>query len=277
MGRPGAADMDRTKTAPDAPLLAVRGVTLQYKTKDHLVTATYRVDFDVLRSDRFILLGPSGCGKSTLLKAVGGYMKPIEGEIHLKGEAVTRPGPDRMMVFQEFDQLLPWRTVKENVMFPLRATGRLPRRAALEKAMEYIAKVNLTGFADNYPHTLSGGMKQRVAIARGMAMEPDILLMDEPFAALDALTRRKMQDELLSLWEGTRFTVLFVTHSIPEAIKIGSRILLLSPHPGQVKAELDSLPPDASASAVSALEQRIHSMLFADAIEEPVPAEKITA
>jgi NitT/TauT family transport system ATP-binding protein len=112
-------------------------------------------------------------------------------------------------------------------------------------------------------------MKQRVAIARGMAMEPDILLMDEPFAALDALTRRKMQDELLALWEGTRFTVLFVTHSIPEAIKIGSRILLLSPHPGQVKAELDSLPRDASGADVSAFEQRIHSMLFADAVEEP--------
>ncbi|HSC23470.1 MAG TPA: ABC transporter ATP-binding protein [Casimicrobiaceae bacterium] len=264
-------------TPADTPLLAVRGVTLQYKTKDHLVTATYRVDFDVHRSDRFILLGPSGCGKSTLLKAVGGYMKPVEGEIRLKGEAVTRPGPDRMMVFQEFDQLLPWRTVKENVMFPLRASGRLPRKAALEKAMEYIGKVNLTGFADNYPHTLSGGMKQRVAIARGMAMEPDILLMDEPFAALDALTRRKMQDELLALWEGTRFTVLFVTHSIPEAIKIGSRILLLSPHPGQVKAELDSLPVDASAAAVSALEQRIHSMLFADAIEEAPTTERVTA
>jgi len=254
--------------APTAPLLAVRGVTLQYKTKDHLVTATYRVDFDVHRSDRFILLGPSGCGKSTLLKAVGGYMKPVEGEIRLKGEPVTRPGPDRMMVFQEFDQLLPWRTVKENVMFPLRASGRLPRKAAEEKALDYIAKVNLSPFADSFPHTLSGGMKQRVAIARGMAMEPDILLMDEPFAALDALTRRKMQDELLALWEGTRFTVLFVTHSIPEAVKIGSRILLLSPHPGQVKAEMDSLPADAPGAAVSALEQRIHAMLFADAVEE---------
>jgi NitT/TauT family transport system ATP-binding protein len=262
--------MERMKAVPETPLLAVRGVTLQYKTKDHLVTATYRVDFDVLRSDRFILLGPSGCGKSTLLKAVGGYMKPVEGEIRLKGDPVTRPGPDRMMVFQEFDQLLPWRTVRENVMFPLRSAGRLPRKAAEDKAMEYIGKVNLTAFADNYPHTLSGGMKQRVAIARGMAMEPDILLMDEPFAALDALTRRKMQDELLALWEGTRFTVLFVTHSIPEAIRVGSRILLLTPHPGQVKAERDSLPPSASGAEVTALEQRIHSMLFADSIEEPV-------
>ena len=262
-----------TQASVDAPLLAVRGVTLQYKTKDHLVTATYRVDFDVLRSDRFILLGPSGCGKSTLLKAVGGYMKPIEGEIRLKGEAVTRPGPDRMMVFQEFDQLLPWRTVKENVMFPLRASGRLPRRAAEEKALEYIAKVNLSPFADSFPHTLSGGMKQRVAIARGMAMEPAILLMDEPFAALDALTRRKMQEELLQLWDDTHFTVLFVTHSIPEAVLLGNRILLLSPHPGQVKAELNSDGHDHAGSDGKALSERIQDMLFAERVEEEkVPA-----
>ena len=251
------------------PLLDVRGVTLQYKTREHLVTATYRVDFQVRAGDRFVLLGPSGCGKSTLLKAVGGYMRPAEGDIRLKGAAIRKPGPDRMMVFQEFDQLPPWMTVKENVMFPLTASGKLKRRDAEAKAMEYIEKVRLAQFADSYPHTLSGGMKQRVAIARGMAMEPDILLMDEPFAALDALTRRKMQDELLALWDETRFTVLFVTHSIAEAIIIGNRILLLSPHPGQVKAELNSIDRgEADSDNRAQLEQRLHQMLFADDVEE---------
>src|SRR5450432_3765230 len=251
-----------------APLLDVKGVTLQYKTKDYLVTATYRVDFQVFQSDRFVLLGPSGCGKSTLLKAVGGYMRPVEGVIRLKGQEVSKPGPDRMMVFQEFDQLLPWKTVKQNVMFALTASGKLSGKAAEDKALEYINKVHLTRFADAYPHTLSGGMKQRVAIARGMAMEPDILLMDEPFAALDALTRRRMQDELLQLWDDTHFTVLFVTHSIAEAIKIGSRILLLSPHPGQVKAEMNSLPRESGGELAHELERKIHDMLFVDAVEE---------
>jgi|PersoiStandDraft_1058852.scaffolds.fasta_scaffold16630_2 NitT/TauT family transport system ATP-binding protein len=258
-----------TDTDPGRHLLDVRGVTIQYKTQHHLITATYRVSFNVLQGDRFVVVGPSGCGKSTLLKAVGGYLAPTEGEIRLKGELVTKPGPDRIMVFQEFDQLLPWKTVFENVAFPLKTTGTLQGKAADERAMHYIEKVNLTDFAHSYPHTLSGGMKQRVAIARGMAMEPDILLMDEPFAALDALTRTRMQDELLGLWDEIRFTVLFVTHSIPEAIKLGSRILLLSPHPGQVKAEINSVPRgQENSDEAAALGREIHEMLFADQIEE---------
>jgi len=247
-----------------SPLVDVRGVTLQYKTPDRLVTATYRIDFQVYPGDRFVVLGPSGCGKSTLLKAIGGYHVPVEGEIRLKGVRIGKPGPDRMMVFQEFDQLLPWRTVSENVTFPLIASGRCAARDAALRAQASIVKVGLQDFADSYPHMLSGGMKQRVAIARAMAMEPDVLLMDEPFAALDALTRRRMQDELLTLWDDTRFTVVFVTHSIAEAIKVGSRILLLTPHPGQVRAEINSLPSNADAGASAELEQRIHAMLFAE-------------
>ncbi len=248
-------------------LLEVQGVTLQYRTRDHLVTATWRVSFAVHPGDRFVLLGPSGCGKSSLLKAVAGFLAPVEGRILLAGQPVRRPGADRMMVFQEFDQLLPWKTVLGNVAFPLRAAG-VPRAQARERAQAAIAKVNLGKFADAYPHMLSGGMKQRAAIARAMAMEPKVLLMDEPFAALDALTRRKMQDELLQLWSDIGFTMLFVTHSIEEAILVGSRVLVLSPHPGQVRAELNAGAfehADQGGAAFQALQQRIHRMLFAGA------------
>ncbi|GLU29075.1 ABC transporter ATP-binding protein [Brucella sp. NBRC 12950] len=251
---------------PSRPILDVDNVTLQYIAGQLSIMATYQVSAQVYKGDRFVLLGPSGCGKSTLLKAIGGFHKPSHGEIRLNGRKVTSPGPDRMMVFQEFDQLLPWKTVVQNVMFPLLETGKLRnRKEAEQQARHYLEKVNLTKFADNYPHMLSGGMKQRVAIARGMAMEPDILLMDEPFAALDALTRVKMQDELLELWDETQFTVLFVTHSIAEAIKIGNRILLMSPHPGQVKAELNGLSrAELGTPKAATLEREIHEMLFSD-------------
>jgi NitT/TauT family transport system ATP-binding protein len=243
-------------------LLSVRGLTLQYRAGDLMLTATYRVSFDVLRSDRFVVLGPSGCGKSTLLKAVGGFHAPTEGRILLGGTPVAAPGPDRACVFQEFDQLLPWKTVRDNIVFALTAGARLARGAALERAAHYIDKVGLSAFADAYPHTLSGGMKQRVAIARAMAMEPAILLMDEPFAALDALTRERMQEELLQLWQDTQFTVLFVTHSISEAIRIGNRILLLSAHPGQVRAELDCPGTDLRDADGKLLSTRIQELLF---------------
>ncbi len=252
-------------------LLEVDAVTLQYKTPDTLVTATQRVSFAVERSDRLVLLGPSGCGKSTLLKAVGGYLRPVEGRISINGREVVEPGHDRMMVFQEFDQLLPWMSVLENVMFPLQVARRMTRKAAEEQARVYVEKVHLTKFAASLPHELSGGMKQRVAIARGMAMQPDILLMDEPFAALDALTRRQMQDELLQLWEETRFTVLFVTHSIGEAIKVGSRILLLSPLPGRVRAEVKHVDRvNVEDGGAARLEKEINGILFPD----PAHAER---
>jgi NitT/TauT family transport system ATP-binding protein len=258
-----------------SPLLQVDGVTLQYKTREHLVTATYRVSFDVFRADRFVLLGPSGCGKSTLLKGVGGFMKPVEGSMRLNGRAIEAPGPDRMMVFQEFDQLMPWKTVLGNVMFPMKMSRAFPRNEIAGRAMAAIEKVGLARFRDIYPHMLSGGMKQRVAIARAMAMEPDILLMDEPYAALDALTRRKMQEELLQLWDDIRFTVLFVTHSIEEAIIVGSRILVLSPHPGRVKAELnahDYTHAEQGGAGFMNLNRKIHDMLFAERIEAEAAA-----
>jgi NitT/TauT family transport system ATP-binding protein len=246
------------------PMLAVDGVTLQYRTKSHLVTAMYRVSFNVQQSDRFVILGPSGCGKSTLLKAVGGFVHPVEGRITLGGAPIRKPGRDRVFVFQEFDQLLPWKTVKENITFALGSTERFSRSEADERALHYIRKVNLSEFANSYPHTLSGGMKQRAAIARAMALEPQVLLMDEPFAALDALTRSNLQEELLQLWDEMKFTMLFVTHSIPEAIRLGNRILLLSVRPGQVKAEINSQGADAA---------RIEQILFDRPIGERGPHE----
>jgi NitT/TauT family transport system ATP-binding protein len=225
-------------------LLTVDGVTLEYRNGRQSLTAAQRISFNVDRADRFMILGPSGCGKSTILRAIGGYLKPVEGTILLNGKTIDAPGPDRVFVFQEFDQLLPWKTVKANIVFALTASRTLPRREAEERADTLIQKVNLTKFSGSYPHTLSGGMKQRVAIARAMAMQPEILLMDEPFAALDALTRAKMQDELLQLCVDSKFTVLFVTHSIPEAVRVGTRILVLTPHPARVKAEFDSRNAD---------------------------------
>jgi len=189
---------------------------------------------------------------------------------------VHAPGPDRIVVFQEFDQLPPWKTVKQNVMFPLLASKTLGRKEAEERALHYLAKVGLDKFADVHPHQLSGGMKQRVAIARALAMQPRVLLMDEPFAALDALTRRKMQEELLALWDEVRFTLLFVTHSIEEALVVGNRIALLSPHPGRMRAEINSHAfgqGSLGGAEFQATAQRIHDMLF----EEEPSEEGVTA
>jgi NitT/TauT family transport system ATP-binding protein len=253
-----------------APLLQVDNLSLEYRTGQRVVRATHQVSFEVDRADRFVLLGPSGCGKSTLLKAVAGFIEPSEGQVLLESQKVKGPGPDRIVVFQEFDQLPPWKTVKQNVMFPLLVSGTLKRAEAEQRALHYLDKVGLAAFADAYPHTLSGGMKARVAIARALATQPKILLMDEPFAALDALTRRKMQEELLLLWEEVRFTLLFVTHSIEEALVVGNRILLLSPHPGRVRAEVHSHQygmGSLGASDFQASAQRIHRLLFNEGAE----------
>ena len=252
------------------PFLEVKNVTLQYKTAKYLVTAAERISFRLEESDRLILLGPSGCGKSTILKAIGGFLKPAEGSILLNGQQVKKPGVDRAMVFQEFDQLLPWKTALENIVFALREGRGLKRRDAVEEARALLKKVHLSKNENYYPHALSGGMKQRVAIARCLALKSKIILMDEPFASLDALTRQQMQKELLELWSETKFTLVFVTHSVDEAITLGSRVVLLSPHPGKFIGELNidwSKINSHTHPEYAQLKEEISRILFQDRMD----------
>ncbi len=243
------------------PLLDVAGVTLQYRSGGRRVLATEDLAFRVEEGERVAVLGPSGCGKSTLLKAIAGFVRPTAGRIAVRGREVSSPGPDRVVVFQEFDQLLPWKTVHENVVFALTTARGLPRAAAERVARDHVRRVNLSRFANAYPHELSGGMKQRVAIARCLALKPEVVLMDEPFGALDALTRERMQDELLELWREARFTLLFVTHDIGEAMRVGSRVVLLSPHPGRVRADLRVGEGPLAGTATRA-EAHVRGLLF---------------
>ncbi|MGC4394501.1 ABC transporter ATP-binding protein [Hydrogenophaga sp. T2] len=265
---PVVAPRPASVTRPGTPapaLLGVDGVSLEYTTGRHVVRATHRVSLSVHEGERYVLLGPSGCGKSTLLKAAAGFIAPREGCITLDGVPVRGPGPDRIVVFQEFDQLPPWKTVLDNVLFPLQVSRRLPAEAARERALSVLRRVGLGDFLHAFPHQLSGGMKQRVAIARALAMQPRVLLMDEPFASLDALTRRRMQEELLALWEEIRFTLLFVTHSIEEALVIGSRVGVLTPHPGRLRAEVQAQAfglDSAGSPAFQETVQHIHGLLF---------------
>ncbi|MFL5077396.1 MAG: ABC transporter ATP-binding protein [Microvirga sp.] len=191
---------------------------------------------EVAENDFITILGPSGCGKSTLLRIVAGLDRPSAGRVLLDGRAVAGPGPDRGMVFQSYT-LFPWLTVAENIAFGLREKG-VPASQRRGTIGAYVEKVGLTGFENHYPKQLSGGMQQRTALARALANDPRILLMDEPFGALDHQTRELMQELLLSIWEGDRKTVLFVTHDIDEAIFMGNRVVVMSARPGRIKCDL---------------------------------------
>lgn len=196
-------------------------------------TALQKINFSVKAGEFITLVGPSGCGKSTLLDLLAGLSSPTEGRILIDGREVTGPGLDRGIVFQQY-ALFPWKTARGNVEFGLEAKG-FPKNERKEIADYYLDLVGLRKFADRYPHELSGGMKQRVAIARSLAFDPDVLLMDEPFAALDAQTRETLQKELLYLWKKTRKTIIFVTHGIDEAVYLGERVVVLTANPGTVK------------------------------------------
>lgn len=244
-------------------LIDARGVSIEFHTGGRAVRAVEDVSFQVRAGEKFVLLGPSGCGKSSLLKAVAGFVLPTAGSMRFKGTATRGPGIDRILVFQEFDQLLPWKTVTGNVRFGLGASARFSREEVRSRAAQYIQMVGLGGFEDAYPHTLSGGMKQRVALARSLALDPEVLLMDEPFGSLDALTRLRMQGELNRIWHETRKTILFVTHSIQEAMQIGHRIMVMTPRPGRVAAILDNPTVDVGPDGPGflPLQLRIRTLL----------------
>lgn len=201
--------------------------------------AVRNVSFAVQKGEKFVLIGPSGCGKTSLLKALAGFIKPTKGQIVLEGIPVREPGPDRPMVFQDFEQHFPWYSVLGNVEYALRVTRRAKGKEARERAMYFLALVGLENAVNKYTHELSGGMKQRLAIARALALEPKVLLMDEPFGALDAILRTKLQHELLALWQVLHFTLVLVTHSIQEAVYLGDRVLVMSTNPGMVREIVD--------------------------------------
>jgi NitT/TauT family transport system ATP-binding protein len=219
------------------PHIEVRDVSLTYDTPAGRVAGVEGASFDIEQSEFLCLVGPSGCGKSTLLNIIAGFLAPTGGEVRIGGKAVTGHGMDRGIVFQDFAQLFPWRTAQGNVAFGLEMKGvSRPERERI--ALQQLQLVKLEKFANAYPHHLSGGMQQRVAIARALAYNPAVLLMDEPFAALDALTRDDMQRLLADVWRETRKTVVYVTHNVAEAVYLADRVVVMTPHPGTVKCEV---------------------------------------
>jgi ABC-type nitrate/sulfonate/bicarbonate transport system ATPase subunit len=217
--------------------IEIRNVTLEYDTPAGRVTGVQDVSFDIGASEFVCIVGPSGCGKSTLLNTIAGFLSPVAGEIRIGGKPVTGHGMDRGVVFQDFAQLFPWRTALGNVTFGLEMKG-IGKEERERIAREQLRLVKLEKFTASYPHHLSGGMQQRVAIARALAYNPAVLLMDEPFAALDALTRDEMQRLLADVWRETRKTVIYVTHNVAEAVYLADRVIVMSPHPGTVKVQV---------------------------------------
>lgn len=219
------------------PHIEVRDVSLIYDTPAGRVAGVANASFDIEQSEFLCLVGPSGCGKSTLLNIIAGFLAPTAGEIRIGGRVVTGQGTDRGVVFQDFAQLFPWRTALRNIAFGLEMKG-VPAAEREKIALEQLRLVKLEKFANAYPHHLSGGMQQRVAIARALAYNPSVLLMDEPFAALDALTRDDMQRLLADVWRATRKTVVYVTHNVAEAVYLADRVVVMTPHPGAVKCQV---------------------------------------
>jgi NitT/TauT family transport system ATP-binding protein/sulfonate transport system ATP-binding protein len=243
---------------PQADILSVRGVTKRFAVGDGEIEALAPVDLAIPKGEFVCLIGASGCGKSTLLRIIAGFEEPTTGEVSIDGKVITGPGSDRGMVFQDY-ALFPWMTVKENISFGPRQR-HLPREEIDKTTDEFVRMVGLERFADRYPNQLSGGMKQRVAIARVLANDANILLMDEPFGALDALTREQLQNELLQIWKRTGVTTIFVTHSVEEAVLLADRVLVMSAGPGRIDSDFRidlPRPRDVSSPEFNALRRDV--------------------
>ena len=230
-----------TGGSPQTPKIQLKGIEKTFrwtsKGKHHVVPALGGVDFDIRPNEFLSIIGPSGCGKTTLLRIIASLATPDAGQVLVDGREVTKPGPERAMVFQAFG-LFPWKTVLDNVKFPLKVR-RMPDAEATERARAQLLRVGLEKFEASHPHQLSGGMQQRVGLARALVAEPDILLMDEPFGAIDAQTREAMQEELMKLVAGTGKTVVFVTHDLDEAVLLSDRVVVLARRPGRVQRIMD--------------------------------------
>ncbi|MFC0167058.1 ABC transporter ATP-binding protein [Pseudoduganella danionis] len=247
----------------DSAHISVAHVSKVFQTDERAVVALQDINLEIPRGQFVCLLGPSGCGKSTLLNAIAGFAPPSSGSIVADGQAVTAPGPERGMVFQEY-ALFPWMTVAENIAFGLQIKG-LAKAEINATVDRLLAMLSLSDFRSRYPKDLSGGMRQRVAIARVLALDSPIMLMDEPFGALDALTRRNLQDELLRIWAELKKTIIFVTHSIEEAIYLADRIIVMTYRPGTVKRDLMVELPrmrDPAAAEFNALKRELGQLVM---------------
>lgn len=242
--------------------IGVESVSKMFGAGPQCVTALQDVTLRFGRGEFICLLGPSGCGKTTLLNMLAGFEHPTAGRLHAFGEPVSRPGADRTMMFQDY-ALFPWLTVAQNIQYGLKRKG-CAKKERDRIATHYVKLIDLVGFERKYPHQLSGGMRQRVALARALAVQPKMLLMDEPFAALDSFTRERMQDELIRVWEAERKAVVFVTHSIDEAIKLADKIVVMSSRPGRVSGVIeiaDVRPRDLDTPANIEIAKRIRDIL----------------
>lgn len=238
---------------PDRAKLVIRGLSMTFRGDTGDVSVLEEIDLDVREGEFVCILGPSGCGKSTLLNIVAGFLPPSAGSVRMDGEEVRGPDPRRIFVFQERG-VFPWLTVEGNIGFGL---GRLPRTERDARIAHYVGLVGLRGFERSYPHELSGGMKQRVEVARALAVDPDMLYLDEPFGALDSITRLVMRSELLRIWQAERKTILFVTHDIEESVQLADRVVVLSNRPARIRRIVDiDLPHPRDLSSRRYLELR---------------------